>query len=1412
MEKSTYVLLLNNSLKTHLLTLKSQEKKRLREKFEFLEHGIWDGGVRVKKLKGVSDKVIFEARISKAERVLFTLGTQGNSTAIYIWGIVKHNEISGKARNILPENAPFLSFEPETQEDYPDLSIDDLSHNYYSQERLEEKARDDYGPQKWLALSEKEWKRLLLKADPDNFEIFLLLTSEQRKILETDPPLLLSGTAGSGKTTISVYYLLHNKFINKKRIFLTYSPYLKRFSERIYTGLVKNTDYEQAEGPEFYVFHDLLKDMLSSYGQEYDWVNEVGLAEFEDIIRNHRLYKKYDTELVWEEIRSIIKGAKPPINVGRYKQLLIKYLARDITRKEFLELKDYLLGLKRFEIAGKIEKMIQKKTPYSDFDHFRQSLELQDNSSRDAVKFVLTETLKIIDKKSNSFSTPLLSFQEYMLLGKKRAPNFLYDRADIYSIAEYYQAKLEEQGLWDEIDLCKRVLELSGKKDQRWSEYDLVVCDEIQDFTDIQISLIFRLAKTYRSILFTGDPKQIINPSGFRWEEVKNKFYERGVQVPDVFNLNLNFRCVGNIVRLANILLDLKQQLIGVTSTELKEEWKFNGKPPLLLSGMEEGEVLEKIMITGASQIILTRSREEQEKLKKTLHTELVFTINQAKGLEFDTVFLWKFSDDKKSVDVWRRIRNEHYLEHSHFPHIKHEINLLYVAITRARNTLVIYEGKHCPDVWEIDLFQDHLYITAEKNALSQVWQRTSNPSEWEKQGDYFLEREYFPAALECYKNSGNLKKTEFCRAFVLEQKKDYLEAGKLFEKHQNYLRAAENYERSNNYEGALPLWEKLKNRKRMKICRIKLYEKKGEYLKAAEEWEKLKNHENAFKNWEKCGNQQKIAGYYFSRHQYKQAARSYELSGDLVSAAACYKKVQNYKKAAQLYFKAGDYKSAATLFKRLKDSQALLLCFGRLKDYYSEALLYEKQGETAGALDSFRKFMSLSRENRKLVLAEAKKFHTPRSSLKSAVRYAALDMHEQAASIFFKKKLYELAAGEYRQLQDHANLAECYAGQDRFHEAALEMESSNLDEKQELARQYLFSHLYSKSRLDKKRAHLLSQEAEGLYQSDFYDKALTRYKVLDNPERVYELCLKRGWDEDALGYFLDNEDYGYAKQYVSEKKDPDLSLEFLSYITEGTLELNYWYFKSGKDELELICGLLQAHYRKHRDEETLSVIDTFLSSLHFPFNFDGEAVDTLLDLLLEAKQYNAISDMIHFQMLNGELPPEISSFLDRLKQAADREGDNSLLACYYSVFDTGKYEEILKGLDPNRRNLELFRRSKESYQKAVDYYLSQDEIKRAIHICQIHEDFWLAGRISEDNGDLKAAGRYYRDAGDYEAALRCFQKIEDQAGIARVYERMEEFELAIDIWRKLGKTKQVARVKKKLWPEKIRMSQFELF
>ena len=212
-------------MRAHILSLNSQAKHRLREKLEFLQHGLWDAGVRVKKLKGAG-RTVFEARLSRGDRILFTLGepAAGNGadhTRVYVWGVVKHDEVTAAERRIVPANAPFLDFQPAAVEELPDFVADNLGADYFSP-ALDRPtaavptpdgagAATDAGPHRWLVVDDEEWRRLQAAHPSDHVELYLFLTREQVRLLHGEPPLLLSGTAGSGKTTIAVYFLLRHR-------------------------------------------------------------------------------------------------------------------------------------------------------------------------------------------------------------------------------------------------------------------------------------------------------------------------------------------------------------------------------------------------------------------------------------------------------------------------------------------------------------------------------------------------------------------------------------------------------------------------------------------------------------------------------------------------------------------------------------------------------------------------------------------------------------------------------------------------------------------------------------------------------------------------------------------------------------------------------------------------------------------------------------------------------------------------------------------------------------------------------------------------------------------------------------------------------------------------------------------------
>ena len=1407
-----YLLLLNEGLKRHVLSLGQAEKRRLQEKLEFLANGFWDAGVRVKKLKGTGRKVVFEARLNRGDRLLFTLGRHRERIAAYVWGISSHDEVGRRARGIIPENAPFLDFEAESTQELPELVLDPPVPEWLSQENIEEKAGEGYGPQKWLVLNDEEWRRLLAGAEPDSLEIHLFLTEEQTSILQKDPPVLLSGTAGSGKTTILVYYLLRPEFRRRRRLFLTYSPFLQRFSQRIYRGLVKNTDLEEGlevpaavgtgdpsgAAPEFRVFRELVESILEAHGAALPKGAEVRLPEFERIFRNHKLHRRYDPELVWEEIRSIIKGAKPPIDAPGCRRLAADYLRGGLGQAGLRRLQEYLLGLKPFEWLIKIERILERKTDYPSYDRFVQSLAEPEPAARGKAEYLLKEVLRLVEERSRGFQTPLLTFNEYNSLGRKRAPNFLYDREGIYSIAEYYQDRLQAEGSWDEIDLCRRALAVMDPEEERFA-YDLVVCDEVQDFADIQIALVLRLARPFDRIAFAGDLKQIINPSGFRWEDVKQKFYERGREPPEVSLLNLNFRCVGSIVRLANALLELKQALVGLSGTEVREDWKFQGKPPFLVTGIAEEEVLRLARIAVAGRIILVRDGAEQRRLKTLLASELVFTIHEAKGLEFDAVLLWKFGQDRKSGDLWRRVGRGEPLEPAHAPHLRHELNLLYVAVTRARNVLVLYDGPRASELWEAGALGALIHRTAEKEVLSSLWERASTPAQWQEQGDYFFDREHFAAAAECYRNAGNTARQEIAEAFAFRARGEPERGAELFARHGYHREAAEGFEKLRRFAEAAEHWRRADEPKKARVCELRLLEGQRKYEEAASGWEELGELEEAARNWAQARNHARLAEYLYAQKKYAEAAERYREAGDLTRAAESYRRARNWSKAADLYYRAGAWGEAAPLYKKLKNQDSLLDCYEKMGDEHAAAVLYEKRKEVEKSIAAFRRFAEQGPQQRERLQGEAQSYQ--KGTLKAALRYSALSQFDRSAPLFQARGYLEQARADYLAGGNASAAAECLAAMGQHLKAAREMESLEFPQKEERIQRALAAHLRRGWRYDPLKAQELAREAEDRLGRGDGRGAVRRFQALENKEGMLRALLSLKSDPEALPLLLAGAEVEAARSYVEQRgEELEVPIAVLERLVTGLEQQSHWYVQ--KEKMALFALLLTRGLSVDR-EANLPLVRRVFSLRQPYFGFTEAYPEDQLRLLVEAKNYNTIFEMVrwHSHRLTT-LPEFLPPFLEAVESAGREAGDAAILACTAYLRDMERFEALVAGLPVDEWNYRLVGGSARDYRRAVSWLLERPQVKRgqlgeAAAICRMQKDYTLAGSLLERHGDLQGAARHYREGGLFPQALAIFQRLGDEPNQARMHEKLGEWKQALAIWRKRDRTRDVQRVLK---------------
>jgi len=1011
------VVLINDTVKKYLLKQDAGVRKKIRDKFEFLETGIWDGGLKVKKLKGVSSKRVFEARMDRGNRILFTLGraerveTSTEDThvlIVYVWGIVEHDDISKKSRTIIPDNVPFLQFKEYSETMLDSFDMEELEPSYFTQEAITEKISDESAGGKWFPIDNDEWKRIQLYRR-DDLELFLYLSPEQKDILQSPLPLMISGTAGSGKTTLSVYYLLNRALNKRKKLFVTYNKHLKNYAEKLYNGLLNQREWKKdVIPPDFYTFKDLCLEAVPAYHPE----KEVDFNRFKQLFTAYPGYRSFDPILVWEEIRAVIKGAVPRVDLTLLENTRKEIQQGRIAAVSVKQLQTQFILFSKLESMADLDKFSRKYLKISAAT-FAADIEKYLNSDnpreREGVISILDKSLQALKKQSARDRKQYLSYLEYESLGKKKAPNFTVNRKEIYRIYEWYQTKLENEKLWDELDLTARVV---GKKDL----YDTLVCDEVQDFTDTQLDLLFGFVKDPNHIFLAGDTKQTINPSGFRWEEVRKHFFERGLTVPPLKTLTLNFRSSGNIVELSNILLQLKEKFTGKKAEEIREEWKYKGRPVSVAAGIAEKDMLDILKVAGAKRTVLVRTDPEKEKLKKYLDTELVFTIKEAKGLEFDTVVLWKFCREQSAEDIWKVTLD---MSDRNIPEAKitHEINLLYVGITRSQKNLIIYDGKIPSVIWGGESIKSNVYITDDRQFLEGVWDTVSSPEEWVEQGHYFFERGYFKAAVECFRNGGNTDHLAKAGAFYYEETGNFHEAAENFEILGEMEKAALNYEKAGSFKQALHLWEQLKNQERVLLCRAAALKEDGEYSEAGRLYVKMEQYDNAVQCFKQADDYSELAALYRNHfNDNKQAARYYERSQDYESAADLYVRLKDYDKAASLYYMSKNYAKAETYWKKTKNTEQLWNMYRNSGNNEKLFLIYQKEKNLDKALEHLKR---LNHDPRTLI-TEARQLYNKRRYFEAVVRFLAAKDDQGIGQSFFKLKKYKEAipyledAGEF--------------------------------------------------------------------------------------------------------------------------------------------------------------------------------------------------------------------------------------------------------------------------------------------------------------------------------------------------------------------------------------------------------------
>ncbi|MDO5010326.1 MAG: AAA family ATPase [Intestinibacter bartlettii] len=279
------------------------------------------------------------------------------------------------------------------------------------------------------------------------------------------------------------------------------------------------------------------------------------------------------------------------------------------------------------------------------------------------------------------------------------------EREILYSITEKYNEWLDENGYSDINDIAFQLQDLIKSKP---INYEYVIVDEVQDFTEVQIYMLFLLAKEQeiygkhktRKILLAGDPNQIINPTFFKIGRLKKLFYIYEYEYK-IKRLNENFRNSVNIMKMNNIVNQIINDKLPARKEEDKQyEVTKNNKTGIIeqVNATEDNlKIIFNGINTSAKVALIVSDDEKKEYLKETYGCKNAFTISEFKGKEFDNIIAYNILSDY--ADIYEKVYKTDVVKEGHYSYY---FNRFYVSITRANYNLVLIEEKETEILNEI--------------------------------------------------------------------------------------------------------------------------------------------------------------------------------------------------------------------------------------------------------------------------------------------------------------------------------------------------------------------------------------------------------------------------------------------------------------------------------------------------------------------------------------------------------------------------------------------------------------------------------------------------------------------------------------------------------------------------------------
>ena len=469
---------------------------------------------------------------------------------------------------------------------------------------------------------------------------FIIFDKQQKSILQCKLPLIVIGSAGSGKTSVTLEKL---KDLEGKILYISLSNYLVYHSQKLYFSF---NYYNDKQDIDFLSFKEFLETIEIPKGQQ------VTESIFLQWCAKQKLLKTIgDGRKIFEEFMGVIAGSS-------------------------------------------------------------------------------------VDKA-------YLNKEEYLNLGIKQSIFAEEQRPEVYNLFQRYTEFLDKENYYDSNIIAYKYIPLVH------TTYDAIVVDEVQDFTNSQLSLILKSLKDNSQFLLCGDANQIVHPNFFSWSKLKSFFYKgTELNAPNITRiLAVNYRNTPEVTELANRVLRFKNYRFGSIDKEshylIESTSENHGTVNCLEATPNIIKEIDTRTSKSTSYAILVLQDHHKQKAKEFFNSPLVFTVQEAKGLEYENIILYNFiSSEKKYTEISKNMDSSFLDTDFKYSRAKEKtdksleiykfyINALYVAITRS-----------ICNVYMIESNPTHKFLRLlDINQIKEVNIETQESSreEWQKEANKLL-------------------------------------------------------------------------------------------------------------------------------------------------------------------------------------------------------------------------------------------------------------------------------------------------------------------------------------------------------------------------------------------------------------------------------------------------------------------------------------------------------------------------------------------------------------------------------------------------------------------------------------------------------------------------------------------------